>query len=79
MAMCDLTCHTPGATMTSDASGKWVATRSQRAVSDSSYQPAKWERVHITVKAWKGCTVHCLCDNAAVVAILRLALQKIPG
>lgn len=94
MAMCDnLICHTQGATMTSDASGKWVATRSQTAVSGSSYRPAEWERVHIIVKellpiflgcavwgwTWKGCTVRRLCDNAAVVAILWSALQRSEG
>ena len=51
-----------------------------------------WERFHITIKKllpivvgsvvwgrhWRGKTVRCLCDNAAVVAIIRSGSSKDP-
>ena len=54
--------------------------------------PVSWSSVHITVKElapivlaaavwgkeWKGKTVRCRCDNAAVVAILRSNSSKHP-
>ena len=54
--------------------------------------PAEWESVHITVRellpivvsvavwghSWRGCTVRCRCDNAAVVAIIRSGSSRDP-
>ena len=71
------------ASITSDASGRWGC----GAFTDSGdwfqlqWRPG-WEGVHITVLPivigcavwgdwWKGETVRCLCDNAAVVAIIK--------
>ena len=52
--------------------------------------PTQWEDVHITAKEllpiivasavwghqWRGCSVRCQCDNAAVVAIVRLGSSR---
>ena len=77
---------TPMGTITSDASGSWGCGAFSSSGEWFQLQwPASWSRVHITVKEllpvvvgialwgqqWRGSTVQCLCDNAAVVAILR--------
>ena len=73
------------AVVTSDASGSWGcgAYTSEGEWFQFRWPPA-WASIHITVKellpvvlscaiwgrGWKGKTVKCLCDNAAVVAII---------
>ncbi len=83
----------PAATLTSYASGTWgygafISTGEWFQLR----WPQIWEGVHITVTEllpivvacaiwghlWRGKTVHCLCDNAAVVAILRSGTSKHP-
>ena len=85
--------QTPEATITSDASGKWGCGAFTDGGEWFQYRwPGEWEGVHITSKEllpivvacatwgnlWRGCTVRCLCDNAAVVAIVRSGTSKDP-
>ena len=79
------------AVVTSDASGNWGcgAYTSQGRWFQFQWPPA-WASTHITVKellpivlscavwrrGWKGKTVKCLCDNAAVVAIINSGRSK---
>ena len=84
VSMLDSVVHkTPSATLTSDASGRWGCGFQFR-------WPPAWEAIHITVKEllpivvacavwghqWRGCTILCRCDNAAVVAILKSGSSK---
>ena len=86
--------HTPpSATVTSDASGCWGCGAFSSAGTWFQFcWPPAWAPNHITVKElvpivvacavwghlWKGKTVRCLCDNAAVVAIIRSGSSKDP-
>lgn len=81
----------PSAVMTSDASGSWGsgAFTNQGEWFQLKW-PESWASIHITVKEllpivlgvalwgaqWTGTTVKCLCDNAAVVAILNSGRSK---
>ena len=83
---------TPQATVTSDASGKWGC--AAFCGSDWFQLPwqGRWEGVHITIKEllpivlagaiwrrqWSGLRIQCLCDNAAVVAIVNSGSSKHP-
>lgn len=73
-------------TITSDASGSWGCGAFETSGEWFQLKlPESWSTVHITVKEllpivigialwgrrWQGGTVRCLCDNAAVVAIIR--------
>ena len=74
----------PGATIISDASGNWgCGAYSSQGDWFQFRWPESWASIHITIKEllpiimscvvwghmWRGKTVKCLCDNAAVVAI----------
>ncbi len=78
-------------TLTTDASGTWGCGAFTSAGGWLQLRwPSVWEEVHITVKellpivvasatwghGWRGRTVRCRCDNAAVVAILRSGTSK---
>lgn len=75
----------PDVTVTSDASGNWGCGAYNSKGQWFQFQwPVSWASVHITVKellpiimavaiwgkVWRGRTVRCVCDNAAVVAIV---------
>ena len=75
-----------GATITSDASGSWGCGAYVSSGEWFQLEwPSSWQQIHITVKEllpvvlsvaiwgsmWQGKAVHCRCDNAAVVAILK--------
>ena len=77
--------------LTSDASGSWGCGAFTSAGEWFQLKlPETWESVHITIKEllpvvmgiamwgrqWQGGTIKCLCDNAAVVAILRSGRSK---
>ena len=79
------------AQLTSDASGGWGCGGYTSTGQWFQLQwPESWQSVHITVKelvpiviacvlwgnAWKGKTIRCRCDNAAVVAIVRSGTSK---
>ena len=79
--------------LTSDASGGWgCGAFTSKGEWFQLQWPESWASVHITVKelapivvacaiwgpGWRGKTVRCLCDNAAVVAILRSGTAKHP-
>ena len=81
----------PSATVTSDASGNWGCGAFSSAGAWFQFQwPLAWDHIHIMVKEllpvvvacaiwgrlWKGRTVRCLCDNAAVVSIIRSGSSK---
>ena len=81
----------PSATVTSDASGGWGCGAFTYSGEWFQFQwPKAWEHVHITVKEllpivvscavwghmWCGCSIKCLCDNAAVVAIVKSGTPK---
>ena len=83
----------PAGTVTSDASGRWGCGAFAESGEWFQFcWPPEWEGVHITVKEvlpivvacavwghlWPGCTVRCLCDNAAVVAIIKSGTSKDP-
>ena len=83
----------PAAVLTSDASGGWgCGAFTSRGKWFQLQWPESWESVHITVKElapivvacaiwgpeWRGKTVRCQCDNAAVVAIVRSGTSKHP-
>ena len=83
----------PSATVTSDASGGWGCGAFTTTGEWFQFQwPPSWKDIHITVKEllpiivacavwgkqWRGKTICCLCDNAAVVAILRSGTSKNP-
>jgi hypothetical protein len=76
----------PAGTITSDASGRrGCGAFTEKGEWFQFCWPASWANVHITVKEllpivvacavwghqWRGATVQCLCDNAAVVAIVK--------
>ena len=83
----------PSSVLTTDASGGWGggAFSSQGEWFNLQW-PDSWRAVHITIKelapiviacamwgpGWRGKTVLCRCDNAAVVAILRSGTSKHP-
>ncbi len=89
--MSSLSRATPTVTVTSDASGNWGcgAFLASGEWFQCEWQGV-WEDVHITAKEllpiviacalwgadWRGKTVKCLCDNAAVVAIIRSGRSK---
>ena len=91
--MMSLGSFSPTITVTSDASGNWGggAFLDTGQWFQCQWQGA-WDGVHITAKellpiviasivwgkGWKGKTVKCLCDNAAVVAIIRTGRSKHP-
>ncbi len=79
------------ATVTSDASGNWgCGAFTSRGEWFQLQWPESWREVHITVKEllpvvmalavwgyqWSGKSVRCLCDNAAVVAIINTGTSK---
>ena len=79
------------ATITSDASGSWGCGAFTSSGEWFQLEwPESWQEFHITVKEllpvvvaiavwgimWQGKSVRCLCDNAAVVAILRSGTSK---
>lgn len=81
----------PTVTVTSDASGVWGCGTYSSAGHWFQFQwPDVWASVHITGKEllpivvacavwghqWNDRTIRCLCDNAAVVAILRSGSSK---
>ena len=81
----------PAGTITSDASGRWgCGAFTEEGEWFQFCWPASWADVHITAKEllpivvacavwghkWRGATVRCLCDNAAVVAIVRSGTSK---
>ena len=83
----------PAGVLTSDASGGWgCGAFTSKGEWFQLQWPESWASVHITVKelapivvacaiwgpGWRGKTVRCLCDNAAVVAILRSGTAKHP-
>ena len=83
----------PAGTITSDASGRWgCGAFTEDGEWFQFCWPASWADVHITAKEllpivvacavwghnWRGATVRCLCDNAAVVAIVRSGTSKDP-
>ena len=82
---------TPVATLTSDVSGGWGGGAFTSSGEWFQLQwPESWSSVHIMVKElapiivpctvwgrqWQGSSVHCRCDNAAVVAIVRAGSSK---
>ena len=81
----------PVGTVTSDASGRWGCGAFTEEGEWFQFRwPASWADVHITAKEllpivvacavwghkWRGATVRCLCDNVAVVAIMRSGTSK---
>ncbi len=79
------------ATVTSDASGNWgCGAFTSMGEWFQLEWPVVWREVHITVKEllpvvvavavwghqWSGKSVRCLCDNAAVVAIINTGTSK---
>ena len=83
----------PADSITSDASGRWGCGAFITGGEWFQFcWPPAWEQVHITVKEllpiavacavwghqWLGCSVCILCDNAAVVAIVRTGTAKDP-
>ena len=76
----------------SDASGNWGCGAYNSQSEWFQFQwPREWRLVHITIKellpivlscaawghSWKGKSVKCLCDNAAVVAIINSGRSKV--
>ena len=83
----------PAALLTSDASGGWGCRAFISTGQWFQLQWVEsWQSVHITVKElvpivvgcavwgnnWRGKTLRCQCDNAAVVAIVRSGTSKPP-
>lgn len=81
----------PGAVIVSDASGNWGCGAYMSQGGWFQFQwPDSWATVHITIKEllpiimacaiwghdWRGKTVKCMCDNAAVVAIINSSKSK---
>lgn len=81
-------------TITSDASGSWgCGAYSEKGEWFQLKLPGSWDGIHITTKEllpivisialwgeqWRGQSVKCWCDNAAVVAILRSGRSKDAG
>ena len=81
----------PDATVVSDASGNWGCGAYTTAGEWFQFQwPTAWASVHITIKellpivfscamwgsTWRGKTVKCQCDNAAVVAMINSGKSK---
>lgn len=81
----------PQAVITSDASGNWGCGAFSSASDWFQLQwPSSWNTVHITIKElvpivlacaiwgrqWQGKSVRCVCDNAAVVAIVNSGSSK---
>ena len=82
----------PKVMMTSDASGSWGCGAFTSAGEWFQLEfPESWNDIHITVKEmlpivigiavwgcqWKGLTVTCRCNNAAVVAIVNSGKSKV--
>ena len=82
----------PKVMMTSDASGSWGCGAFTSAGEWFQLEfPESWNDIHITVKEllpivigaavwgcqWKGLTVTCQCDNAAVVAVVNSGKSKV--
>lgn len=80
-----------GATLTSDASGSWGCGAYCSSGEWMQLKwPGSWSGIHITVKEllpivvcvaiwgqqWRGLTVRCRCDNAAVVAIVNSSRSR---
>ena len=78
-------------TITSNASGSWGSGGFSSGEDWFQLRwPESWKRVHITVnellhivigvalrgERWRGKTIQCWCDNAAVVAIIRSGWSK---
>ena len=92
VALCSSVIQRPPAdTFTSDASGRWGCGAFNSGGEWFQFRwPPTWDRVHITTKEllpivvacavwghqWPGCSICILCDNAAVVAILRAGTSK---
>jgi len=83
----------PAGTVTSDALGWWGCGAFTDVEKWFQFLwPAAWEHVHITVKEllsivvacavwghqWHGCSVRCMCNNAAVVTIIKAGTSKDP-
>ena len=83
----------PSDTITSDASGRWGCGAFTTAGEWFQFcWPSVWDQVHITVKEllpvvvacavwghqWPGGSIRVLCDNAAVVAIIKAGTSKDP-
>ena len=81
----------PEATIVSDASGNWGCGAYNSKGEWFQFQwPTAWATVHITIKEllpivmscalwgdnWRGKTIKCICDNAAVVAIISSGRSK---
>ena len=81
----------PMVTLTSDASGVWgCGAFTDDGLWFQIQWPNEWHSVHITVKGllpvvvacavwgyrWRGLTVCCICDNAAVVVILKSGTSR---
>lgn len=81
----------PAGSITSDASGGWgCGAFTDEGEWFQYHWPAGWDDVHITVNEllpivvacaiwghkWRGATVQCLCDDAAVVAIVKSGTSK---
>lgn len=81
----------PEAVITSDASGNWgCGAFSSQGCWFQLQWPQQWANVHITIKEllpivvacavwgsnWRGQTIQCICDNAAVVAIINSGRSK---
>ena len=78
-------CISPQPIITSDASGNWGCGAFNLDLDWFQLQwPNSWSTLHITVKElapiviacavwgrrWQGRSIHCVCDNAAVVSII---------
>ncbi len=81
----------PQVTLTSDASGSWgCGAFTSNGEWFQLQWPGSWDGIHITAKellpivvgaavwgsVWEGSTVLCLCDNAAIVAIVNSGRSK---
>ena len=87
--MANVTLACPAGMITSDASGGWGC--GAFTSKGEWFQLESWDAVHITVKEllpiviavalwrkqWQGKAIWCLCDNAAVVAILRSGRSRV--
>ena len=92
VSMFDSVVHkTPSATLTSDASGRWGCGAFSSSGTWFQFRwPPAWDAVNITVKEllpivvacavwghqWRGSTILCRCDNAAIVAIVKSGSSK---
>ena len=82
----------PQVVLTSDASGSWGCGAFTSAGEWFQLElPSSWDGIHITIKEllpivigaavwgsqWRGMSVRCLCDNAAVVVIVNSGRSKV--